>query len=104
MAELIVFTFLGGLLLLSGMEDAQPWMLLAWLGLFWLSLLVLLYSSVPRYRYFYLHHEGTIVEAKSVRGNHKKALHALRRNSPMHSPRSGPDLGTHGSTASRNSQ
>lgn len=84
MAEVFVFLFLASILIISNIPDAQPWMLLAIIGMFWFSLCVLVYRSTPKYRYFRLRHEGTEVDVISMRGydpRHRRwARHALERH------------------------
>ncbi len=83
MAEVFVFLFLASILIISNIPDAQPWMLLAVIGMFWFSLCVLVYRSTPRYRYLRFRHEGTEVDLILMRGYDPRhrcwARHAVER-------------------------
>lgn len=83
MAEVFVFLFLASIFIISKIPDAQPWMLLAVIGMFWFSLCVLVYRSTPKYRYFRFRCEDTEVDMISMRGYDPRhriwARHAVER-------------------------
>jgi len=79
MIEVGVILFLASLLVISNLDNAQPWMLLAIIGLFWVHLMVVVWSSTSKFKRIHFKHGNTEVDMISVRGYDPRARRYIRR-------------------------